>query len=213
MSHGARPSLAAENFTRRRYSVELSPLAEKVGELLGVADLADLPPAQTAATLETDQKTRFHAMFYARVDEFLPLYHSLVRQLVGPDLDTVYVQRIPTFRVHLRHSLAVGTWHRDRDFGHDPRELNYWVPLTPAYGTNSVWIEGREVVAEYGEAVVFDGANLEHGNKINDTAHSRVSIDFRTLPRAVYEPRSARSVSYGSQFILGDYWDRLDGQP
>ncbi|GAA1289379.1 hypothetical protein GCM10009609_65860 [Pseudonocardia aurantiaca] len=80
--------------------------------------------------------------------------------------------------------------------------------MTRAFGNNTVWIEKQNVDAEYGEVVVvFDGANLLHGNVINDTPISRLSMDFRIIPRSEYRPSEKRSVSRGMPFLLGQYWD------
>jgi hypothetical protein len=196
-------------FVKLRYDVTEIPLADLVRRILGVADLAALPPTDQVATRETDQHTSYHDRFYRGVHAILPAYRRLVGQVLGDDADEVYVQRVPTFRVHLRGSKAVGSWHRDLDFGHDPAETNYWVPLTRAFGNNTLWIEGEEVVADYGDVVMFDGANSWHGNRVNDTPLSRVSLDFRTIPQTAYRPRQDRTVSAGLRFAIGEYWDVL----
>jgi hypothetical protein len=175
--------------------------------MLSVTDLEALKPSDYAATRETDQHTKYHALFYRNISTIEPLYRLLLHSALGDKAGQFYVQKVPTFRVHLRNSRAVGTWHRDREFGHDPSEVNYWVPLTRAFGSNTLWIENTEVPASYGDIIVFDGANLLHGNEINDTDISRVSLDFRTIPRARYQPREDRSVSYRLRFRLGEYWD------
>jgi len=192
---------------RLSYDTGQTNLAALACAALGVPDLQDLEPANRVATRETDQQTIYHHRFYGELDTFLPVYQQFVRELLKDQLPEMYVQRIPTFRVHLRNSVAVGEWHRDREWGHDPAEVNYWVPLTPAYGNNTVWIEGEPVIAQYGEVIVFDGANQLHGNVVNDTEHSRVSMDFRTIPRKDYRPREERSASHGVRFVLGEYWD------
>ena len=38
------------------------------------------------------------------------------------------------------------------------------------------------VVRAGGQMLVFDGANLEHGNRINRSDETRVSFDFRVIP-------------------------------
>ncbi|MER0477445.1 streptomycin biosynthesis protein StrG [Streptomyces sp. Edi2] len=196
-------------YTRLRYDVAKVPLADLVREVMDVDDLEGLAASEWLATRETDQSTPYHKRFYDNIDVISPAYRTLVRHLLGDTADDVYLQRIPTFRVHLRNSVAVGSWHRDRDFGHDPAEVNYWVPLTRAFGNNTLWIDKEPVHAEYGEVIVFDGANSWHGNVVNDTEISRVSIDFRTLPRAAYRPNDRTSVSYGLPFLLGEYWDTV----
>ncbi|MDT0346412.1 streptomycin biosynthesis protein StrG [Streptomyces litchfieldiae] len=198
-----------EKFTRRHYDVREIPIAELVRKTLGVPDLEGLDASDKVHTVETDQSTHYHKLFYDNLDSFLPTYRKLAAALLGSDADRFYIQRVPTFRVHLRNSVAVGSWHRDSDFGHDPSETNYWVPMTRAYGNNTVWIEGEPVSAEYGDVIEFDGANLWHGNVVNDTETSRVSMDFRTIPRASYRPSEKRSASAGVPFTLGEYWDVL----
>jgi hypothetical protein len=201
--------MASTPWTILRYDTPRFPLAEVAARMLGVPDLALLEPAERVATRETDQRSDYHARFYGRLELILPLYRRLLAELLGDGLREVYVQRVPTFRVHLRGSVAVGSWHRDSDFGHDPAEVNYWLPLTRAYDSNTVWICGAPVAAEYGDVVVFDGAGLLHGNVVNETPHSRVSFDFRVIPRAAYRPRAERTVSAGVRFIVGEYWDVL----
>lgn len=194
---------------RLQYDVNRIPIANVVRALLNVDDLEKLAPSHAVATRAEDQGTPYHKLFYKNFDLLVPLYRKLAEELLGAEAQNLYIQRIPTFRVHLRNSVAVGTWHRDRDFGHDPHEMNYWVPMTRAFDTNTIWIENEPIHAQYGDVIVFDGANSLHGNKVNDTAISRVSIDFRTIPRLAYRPTDKRTVSYGMPFLLGEYWDLL----
>jgi len=39
------------------------------------------------------------------------------------------IQRIPTFRCHLSGTGAMGLVHCDADYGHQPSEINFWLPL------------------------------------------------------------------------------------
>ncbi|PWW60375.1 phytanoyl-CoA dioxygenase family protein [Actinokineospora spheciospongiae] len=196
-------------YVRRHYDVRKFPIADLVREVMRVDSLDNLAASDRVATRETDQSTRYHKLFYDNFDVISPVYRKLLQELLGRESDDVYVQRVPTCRVHLPNSVAVGTWHRDLDFGHDPSEANFWVPLTRAYGSNTLWIEDEPVEAEYGDVIVFDGANTLHGNVVNDTGTSRVSVDFRTIPRGNYRPNDRKSVSFGMPFLLGDYWDVL----
>lgn len=196
-------------FVRLHYDVSRIPIADAVRTTLNVDDMEKLPASHAVATREEDQGTSYHKHFYQHFDLLAPLYRQLAKELLGAEAENVYIQRIPTLRVQLRNSVAVGTWHRDRDFGHDPQETNYWVPMTRAFGNNTIWIENEPIDAQYGDVIVFDGANSLHGNKVNDTAVSRVSIDFRTIPRHAYSPTDKRTVSYGMPFLLGEYWDFL----
>lgn len=191
------------NYSTVEFDTGRFPLANVVKELLEVKDLARLPGVPYADM----QDSIYHRRFYEGLERVLPIYRRLVAEMLDDLPDKSYFQRVPTFRVHLRGSMAVASWHRDRDFGHHPAELNYWLPLTEAYGTNTMWLEGEPVELDYGQIAVFDGANLLHGNKVNDTPHSRVSLDFRAISREAYKPRAERTVSSGMRFLVGEYWD------
>jgi ectoine hydroxylase-related dioxygenase (phytanoyl-CoA dioxygenase family) len=109
----------------------------------------------------------------------------------------------------------VGECHRDADYGHPAGETTFWLPLTPAWLTNSVWLEsppesGRyvPVTAGPGEVVTFDAVHIRHGNCVNRTGHVRVSFDFRCLPTRTYRPSEERSINAGLRFAPGEYYAR-----
>jgi len=106
-----------------QYDVKAFPFARIVRQMIGVRDLTCLPKASAVATRESDQQTAYHSKFYQNLEAFLPTYRRLLCHLFDEGLDRVYFQRVPTFRVHMRGSVAVGAWHRDRDYGHDSSEV------------------------------------------------------------------------------------------
>jgi hypothetical protein len=114
--------------------------------------------------------------------------------------------------VQLPDNLAVGDYHRDAEYCHPAGEVNCWLPLTRAAGSNSVYIcedDGelrRSINAWPGDLVLFDAVNRRHGNEINRARCSRVSIDFRCLPVRLYRDTGARSVNMGCRFAPGDYY-------
>ena len=64
---------------------------------------------------------------------------------------------------------------------------------------------------DYGEFYIWNGANLRHGNKVNETGVSRVSVDFRILPYHKYNPENnKKSVAAGRSFTLGDYYELFE---
>lgn len=175
--------------------------------------------------LGEDNKTWFHQKFYAPINEgdsaFQRLYEKFIVEEISAQFGGIkfLYQKSPTFRVHAPDNIAVGGWHRDRDYNHSPYEMNIYLPLTPAYDSNTIWAETEEdlgdykpMIADVGEYYIWDGANLIHGNKVNDTGQSRVSIDFRILPYDKYDPANSKlSVSRGKKFILGDYYKLYEG--
>ncbi|KRX02036.1 hypothetical protein PPERSA_07681 [Pseudocohnilembus persalinus] len=94
----------------------------------------------------------------------------------------------PTMRVHpsVQPPKPLGKVHRDAEFGHQPGELNFWMPLLSIKGGSCLWCEQQEYqqnfqpfVLNYGELMRFWGAQLYHGAGINDTGYTRISFDFR----------------------------------
>jgi ectoine hydroxylase-related dioxygenase (phytanoyl-CoA dioxygenase family) len=68
------------------------------------------------------------------------------------------------------------------------------LPLTEAYGTNSLWVETsisskkfNPIKASYGDLIQFDGAKLHHGTEVNKTGQTRVSFDFRIVPKKIFD--------------------------
>lgn len=194
-----------------------------VANMLGVDDLGAVRGEDFGVTgvvtRDTDQSSLLHKRFYAEFDRLAPAYRRFVKEMsrrVFPGV-AVYHQAVPTFRVQFPDNLAVGEFHRDSDYGHRDGALNVWVPLTPAFGSNTVWIE-TDLGARYyqpheldpGQVLVFDGVNWSHGNVPNRTGVSRVSFDLRLLPCDKYLDTGARSVSAGRELRLGDYFAEVD---
>lgn len=169
----------------------------------------------------TDQAQPLHRLFYDAMDAdvnqtFTNLYRSFIEEVVVPRYNyPIIFQRFPTFRVHQPSNIAVFGWHRDRDYNHHPQEINYFLPITSAFGTNTFWYESepdkgdyQPMEAEYGEAIEWDGPNCRHGNKPNDTGETRVSFDFRVLSREVYDGNAPKeSITQGAKFEIGAYYD------
>jgi hypothetical protein len=61
----------------------------------------------------------------------------------------------------------------------------------------------------YGEILVFSGANLIHGNKPNQSLETRVSIDFRLVDPNKFIPNEAGSINMKSKFDIGGYFEKI----
>lgn len=148
----------------------------------------------------------FLAVFDTFVAEhILPhLKARLIREGVFPvvagsgELPTVtfYYQRPPTLRLQPGPARAFVVPHRDADYGHQPGELNFWVPLTDRRVTGiDLWTESDEdagdyspLAAELGEAASFHGTGCRHYVNRNATVNTRVSLDFRIGVAPFYDP-------------------------
>jgi len=170
---------------------------------------------------ENDQSTIWHKKYYATFEdpasEFVSTYTRFIHEFIATlhDEEMIYQTR-PTFRTHFPKNVGVGEFHRDRDYDHSVHEINYLLPLTEMYDTNGIWIESEEGKEDYqapslsyGEVLRFDGANLKHGNKTNETPITRVSFDFRVKPVSKHEPTDKTTVNTDFKFDIGGYWSQL----
>lgn len=173
-----------------------------------------------------DQNTILHKMYYERIEatEFLDKYREFISlfvknqvELITGDRSGLIYQAKPTIRFHMPNNVGVGNYHKDSDFGHYPEEINFMVPLTRCRETSAMWIESESDKGDFaplnlsvGEVGIFDGANLTHGNKINETEKTRVSFDFRVIPKSKYsEDESRTSISENKKFVVGQYYCEL----
>ena len=195
------------------------PFAATVAGLLGVDDLERLHElGRRADPAHHDQDSDDHAIFYAGYETVRPLYDRFLREWLLPRHgEALAVQRVPTFRVHRPGGTAVAEFHRDSDYHHQPATRNYWLPLTRAFGTNSMWIEDEPGADTYAPAVVspgevfrFDAVGHRHGNYANTTDVSRVSFDFRAMPLREFVDQGLSTVNAGRRMDLTGYYRRLE---
>lgn len=202
------------------YSTVLYPFDYFIKKATNQFNLEKISAKYDIFTLEKDQSTHLHRAVYNLLDTedgevFLSVYRSFIDRHIKPLAGEPFLyQTRPTFRFHLQGNLAVGEMHRDRDYNHNSHEVNIYVPLTRAFDSNTIWIESEEgkndlspIEAEFGEYIVFDGANLLHGNKLNETGICRVSFDFRILLKRFYEP--GKKTNTGRDMNIGSYWSEI----
>jgi ectoine hydroxylase-related dioxygenase (phytanoyl-CoA dioxygenase family) len=174
--------------------------------MLGVEDLANLRSTAKVQGGWSIYKAMEHDPLYQRLEEallgprgeaFRVAYHRFVADVIAPAFgEPILYQACPTVRLFFADAPGEARFHRDADYGHDRAEVNFWVPLTPASTSNSIWIEsaaGKDdhspVALEPGEFIRFDGASLSHGAVANDSGRSRVSFDFRAIAQSASGPR------------------------
>lgn len=147
---------------------------------------------------------RDYAKRYEQTDEyraFLGLYRRFVCEWVLPQFGNVPLlyQRKPILRVVLPGSVPPTQLHCDADYFHDSNEVNYWIPLSKVWGSNTLWSESAPGRGDYmpfeadaGEAVRFYGNRCRHYTLENTSDGTRVSFDFRVIPRHLFVPPSER---------------------
>jgi hypothetical protein len=208
---------------KNKYDTSKFDFKTLIEKSFGVEKLQMIRGDYSLLKRKTDQCTAHHRLFYDKVmvsDSFLSLYKNFIKENVRPLYDnSIVVQKLPTFRVCYPNNIAVGEyhkdkWYRDRAWAEKVKELNFFLPFTRAYDTNTIWVESEEDKAdyspmncEYGEFIQWDGSNLMHGNHINSTGKTRVSIDFRVVEYKNYEPSDKGSINTDMKFKLGDYYE------
>jgi ectoine hydroxylase-related dioxygenase (phytanoyl-CoA dioxygenase family) len=203
------------------YSIEKYPFKDKLQQVFKVEELSAINDSIEVFKRENDQSTEYHKKYYewARTEEFAVLYEAFVVNVVKPLYnESIVYQAIPTFRVAYPNNIAVGEWHkdkwyRDQEWAEDVREDNFYLPFTDAFDTNTIWVESEEnkgdyapINCNYGELVQWDGSNLTHGNKVNETGKARVSIDFRVMKYSNYKPSEHGSINTKTKFQIGGYY-------
>ena len=203
-----------------KFDTEKFPFRKVIEEILGTSDLEKIHMLENYELLsrEQDQKTVWHAKYYENFKEkFEPLYKEFVSYIKEKfEYEEIVYQKIPTFRAHMVDNVGVGEWHKDRTYEHGTTEVNFWLPFVDTYDTNTIWMESKEDKGDYvpydvkyGEVLIFDGANLTHGNKINKTKSSRVSVDFRMVDPAKFVPNVNGSINMKTPFDIGGYFEKM----
>jgi hypothetical protein len=200
------------------YDAQIFKFRECIEELMGTTSLEGLHLIKKYEVLDRahDQSTIWHKKYYNQFEKFNVIYLDLLRNYIKPllGIEKLVYQKIPTFRVHLVGNLAVGEWHKDRTYNHGTTEVNLWMPFTHAFGNNTIWTESKEDLGDFkpyevrpGQIFVFDGANLSHGNKLNDTDSCRLSVDFRIVDFEKFKPSEMGSINLNTRFDIGGYFD------
>ena len=204
-------------------------------DLSQVHTLLDVESADKLFTNENDDTTKFHDRFYQKLNsgwrELEETYKNFVVMVMKNvfNENSIIYQASPTFRVQLPNNIAVGGnkddlperygWHKDTDdeYAHPPFEKNFIIPLTNSEDTASVFIETypnsdefKSASMKVGEFFQFAGGECIHGNKINVTGRSRVSLDFRVVLKDDYdEEYSESSKLKNKKFQVGGYYREI----
>jgi len=173
-------------------------------------------------TREADMYMHWNQIYYKRWREdssIEDLYLKFLEAVIKPRFgEEIIYQELPDIRIHLPENVAVGEFHKDKTYrdvkwAEEVNELNYFVPLTKSYDTNTMWAETKEdkgdyipFNSDYGECTEWYGSHLTHGNKINKTDVTRVSFDFRVIPKSRYVPSEHASINMKIPFKVGGFY-------
>jgi hypothetical protein len=181
--------------------------------------------------LGKDRTSIFYDDYHNFVDsnnEFNEVYYKFIDKYVKPIYGSkIVVQKTPNLRISFPDSTAIGKHkheneennviglHKDSDFGHHEEEINYIIPITEMFDTNSIYYEPSQesnastdqylnLKLKTNEYFIGKFNKLLHFNKINKTGFTRISLDFRIIPYEKY----MTNLDYfkGTKFELGKYY-------
>ena len=188
---------------------------------------------QRIKIIGNDRTSVFYDDYHNFIDKtsfFNDIYHKFISDCVKPLYavnDKIVVQKTPNLRISFPNTTAIGKHvnenesdnviglHKDSDFGHHESEVNFIIPLTDMFDTNSIYYEPYigsglstneflNLKLSSGEFFICKFNQLLHFNKINDTGVTRMSLDFRIIPYDKYIENE--EYFKNTKFELGRYY-------
>ena len=206
-----------------QYNTKKYNFQQRLCKLFNIDDLCKINDDVAVFKRENDQKTFYHKLYYKWIREIkiTQLYDDFIHSVIRPIYnEKIIYQAIPTFRICYPNNIAVGEFHKDKfyrniEWAEKVNEMNYYLPITNAYDTNTIWVESEEdkgdyapINCKYGTVVQWDGSNLTHGNKLNKTGKCRVSVDFRVIKESRYIDSNHMTINTKTKFGLGGYYKK-----
>mmetsp|Transcript_13067 Transcript_13067/g.15226 ORF Transcript_13067/g.15226 Transcript_13067/m.15226 type:complete len:324 (-) Transcript_13067:191-1162(-) len=103
--------------------------------------------------------------------------------------------------------------HIDADYHHQVEEVNFWMPLTDVYGTNTLYLESKPGLGDfhplemrYGDVCKFWGNQCRHYTVANETSDTRVSLDFRAMHGVFFNQRPDENDKCNASLKIGSYY-------
>jgi ectoine hydroxylase-related dioxygenase (phytanoyl-CoA dioxygenase family) len=215
------------NFKKYDYNTNKYPFRKLIEDLYNVQDLnkihltrSELLPEEKL-NFNNEASTNFHKLFYNKLnnnwEEFIETYENFIRDEISKIIVEPFLyQYLPSYRLQLPQDQAIHKWHydSDKDHKHPDGEINFCLAITQMKNTTAIWSESepgikdfKPLEIDYGEFFQFNGNKCTHGNKVNISENSRISLDFRILPFQKYYPEQNNiSVSNKKKFEIGGYY-------
>ena len=99
-------------------------------------------PAELKEILWYGETTKFNDIIFNHIDLFKKTYISFLKKVIRPIIkEDFYYQTIPTLRIFFpnpKWKTLKPFYHSDIFLGHAIECINFWVPLTKSFSTNSM---------------------------------------------------------------------------
>jgi hypothetical protein len=124
---------------------------------------------------------------------FQAVFLNFFLKVIAPHVQSItqssriYFQSFPCIRVVRPGEFSIGP-HCDASYGFSQGNINFYVPLTKIFGTNSLILEStpgledwHTIELDYGSLKRFYGSQCSHFTAENTTDQTRISLDFRVI--------------------------------
>ena len=173
----------------------------------------------------TDQATLFHKAIYSTFDEpdhfysdFWISYKNLCLEIVEilktntGFFEEWAIQRYPTFRFHFPNNVSVFEFHRDSNYSHPIGEINCFYAINECINSSALQIEKNLGFEDYfplnliqGEYALLNTSIYKHGDILNQTNKTRVSMDFTFNPKSLLKSQNS-SLTKNIKFNTNSYF-------
>jgi hypothetical protein len=199
---------------RLRYDVAQFPFRSLVGDALAAAGMVDRERlrargdaletlqelvAREHQAMDVSQQSAAARVLYEMPAAFAALHERLLAEVVVPalGLGAAHCQRTPTFRVFFPRAPGypgATSYHNDLMLGHNPREVNVFVPLVECEGSRSLLLAelapSLAVLREYdGDFAAFARDTQTDERRIAQCAAMCVPVRARVGDVIVFDSR------------------------
>lgn len=225
-------SFMFQNYHKKIFNYDLNnysfvSILQEIYQIENLSDLCKDKIIDKVCSFETDsQKPEIYKFYQSPLFEnFVEEYHKFIKnemQNIFPDEKFIIYQTRPTYRVHEKNNLSVGEWHRDSQdkYFHYLNTINFYLPFTELTETNTIWMckNMNDNTNENIEPIIINQnqftsnylAGVLHGNKLNTSDKTRLSIDFRIIPGSLYNDSDMTHISSSNRKLkIGDYYSIL----
>ena len=112
--------------------------------------LHEIEASRGTAPRKSRRRTTGRRRDVEALEELVLSYRAFICEVVAPHVaatfdgacDELVFQANPSLRVVVPGDRPSGRRHCDADYGHQPGQVNFWLPLARAHGPNTLWVEG-----------------------------------------------------------------------
>ena len=112
--------------------------------------LHEIEASRGTAPRKSRRRTTGRRRDVEALEELVLSYRAFICEVVAPHVaatfdgpcDELVFQANPSLRVVVPGGRPSGRRHCDADYGHQPGQVNFWLPLAHAHGPNTLWVEG-----------------------------------------------------------------------